>query len=165
VSYSVDWQFSLLDNSDGVSLERILPNGPSNQSDNWHSAAEAIGFATPGIVNSQFQYGSDSESLSLSKDVFSPDQDGFEDVLLINYAFSNPGNLGKACIYDDMGREIKTLFSNELLGSKGFFTWDGVTNNQTKAPVGVYILWMEVFSTNGRVIFTKKLAFTLAGKL
>lgn len=165
VSYSVDWQFSLLDNSDGVSLERILPSGPSNQPDNWHSAAESIGFATPGRINSQFQLGTTCESVSLSRDVFSPDQDGFEDVLMVNYAFSKPGMLGKACIYDDMGRVVKTLFSNELLATSGFFTWDGVNVHQAKAPVGVYILLMEVFSTDGSVIFTKKLAFTLAGKL
>lgn len=165
VSYSVDWQFSLLDNSDGVSLERILPSGPSNQPDNWHSAAESIGFATPGRINSQFQLGTTCESVSLSRDVFSPDQDGFEDVLMVNYAFSKPGMLGKACIYDDMGRVVKTLFSNELLATSGFFTWDGVNVHQAKAPIGVYILLMEVFSTDGSVIFTKKLAFTLAGKL
>lgn len=165
VSYSSDWQFSLLDNSDGVSLERILPSGPSNQPDNWHSAAESIGFATPGRINSQFQFGTTSETVSLSRDVFSPDQDGFEDVLMVNYAFSKPGMIGKACIYDDMGRIVKTLFSNELLATSGFFTWDGVNANQAKAPVGVYILLIEVFSTDGRVIFTKKLAFTLAGKL
>ena len=165
VSYSEDWQFSLIDNSDGVSLERILPTGPSNQDDNWHSAAESIGFATPGRINSQFQFEGSSESISLSKDIFSPDQDGFEDVLLVNYSFSLPGNLGKACIFDDMGREVKTLFANELLGTTGFFTWDGVHANQTKAPIGVYILLMEVFSTDGGVIFTKKIPFTLAGKL
>jgi hypothetical protein len=165
VSYSEEWQFSLLDNSDGVSLERILPNAPSNQNDNWHSAAESIGFATPGRINSQFQFGSSSESISLSKDIFSPDQDGFEDVLVLNYSFSLPGNLGKACIFDDMGREVKTLFANELLGTTGFFTWDGVHENQTKAPIGIYILLMEVFSTDDGVIFTKKIPFTLAGKL
>ncbi len=165
VSYSEEWQFSLLDNSDGVSLERILPNAPSNQNDNWHSAAESIGFATPGRINSQFQFGVSSESISLSKDVFSPDQDGFEDVLVLNYSFSMPGNLGKASVFDDMGREVKTLFTNELFGTTGFFTWDGVQENQTKAPIGIYILLMEVFSTDGGVILAKKIPFTLAGKL
>lgn len=165
VSYSEDWQFSLLDQSDGVSLERILPEGPSNQFSNWHSAAESIGFATPGRINSQYQFGGSSESVSLSKDVFSPDQDGYEDVLMVNYAFPTPGNLGKARVFDDLGREVKTLFTNELLPTTGFFTWDGTNANQTKAPIGIYILLVEVFSTNGNVIFTKKLAFTLAGKL
>jgi hypothetical protein len=165
VSYSEDWQFSLLDNTDGVSLERIELNGPSNDADNWHSAAESIGFATPGRVNSQFQYIGNSGSISLQKDIFSPDQDVFEDVLVINYAFTQSGILGKAKIYDDFGREVKSLFSNELLGTTGFFTWDGVNADQAKAPIGIYVLFMEVFSTDGSVILAKKIPFTIAGKL
>jgi hypothetical protein len=165
VSYSEEWQFPLLDNSDGVSLERILPTGPSNQADNWHSAAEAIGFATPGRINSQFQLEGNSESISLSKDVFSPDQDGFEDILVVNYSFSESGLLAKARIFDDFGREVKTLFSNELMGTSGFFTWDGVNAVQAKSPIGIYLLVMEVFSVEGGVILAKKIPFTLAGKL
>jgi hypothetical protein len=165
VSYSEDWQFSLLDNTDGVSLERLLPEGPSNQSLNWHSAAESIGFSTPGRVNSQFQYIGTTESISLQKDVFSPDLDGFEDVLVVNYSFEQSGILAKASIFDDFGREVKVLFSNELLGTSGFFTWDGVNAEQAKSPIGVYLLLMEVFALDGSVILAKKIAFTLAGKL
>lgn len=165
VSYSEDWQFSLIDNSDGVSLERISPNASSNQTSNWHSAAESIGFATPGRVNSQYQYVGTSESISLQKDVFSPDQDGFEDILVVNYAFSESGLLAKARIFDDFGREVKVLFSNELMGTTGFFTWDGVNTAQAKAPIGIYVLVIEVFSVDGAVILAKKIPFTLAGKL
>ncbi len=165
VSYLEDWQFSLLDNSDGVSLERISPNASSNQQSNWHSAAESIGFATPGRVNSQYQFVGTTESISLQKDVFSPDQDGFEDILVVNYAFSESGLLAKARIFDDFGREIKTLFSNELMGTSGFFTWDGVNADQAKSPIGIYVLVLEVFSVDGGVILAKKIPFTLAGKL
>jgi hypothetical protein len=165
VSYSEDWQFSLLDNFDGVSLERISPNASSNQQSNWHSAAESIGFATPGRVNSQYQFVGTTESISLQKDVFSPDQDGFEDILVVNYAFSESGLLAKARIFDDFGREVETLFSNELMGTSGFFTWDGVNADQAKSPIGIYVLVLEVFSVDGGVILAKKIPFTLAGKL
>ena len=165
VSYKEEWQFSLLDDFDGVSLERISTNGASNESSNWHSAAESIGFATPGRENSQFQDVGTTESISLQKDVFSPDQDGFEDVLVVNYAFEESGLLAKARIFDDFGREVKRLFSNELIGTTGFFTWDGVNANQAKSPIGIYILLVEVFATDGSVILAKKIAFTLAGKL
>ncbi|MFM1915317.1 MAG: hypothetical protein RLZZ531_986 [Bacteroidota bacterium] len=165
VSYNSDWHFSLLDNTDGVSLERLLPDALSNQATNWHSAAESIGFATPGRINSQFQFGETTESISLQNDVFSPDLDGFEDVLIVNYSFSKAGLLGKARVFDDIGREVKTIFSNELLATSGFFSWDGIMNEQVKAPIGVYILLVEVFSTDGSVILTKKIAFTIAGKL
>lgn len=165
VSYSSDWHFSLLDNTDGVSLERLLPDALSNQATNWHSAAETIGFATPGRINSQFQFGETTESISLQNDVFSPDLDGFEDVLMVNYSFSKAGLLGKARVFDDIGREVKTIFSNELLATSGFFSWDGIMNEQGKAPIGVYILLVEIFSTDGSIILTKKIAFTIAGKL
>jgi len=154
-----------LDNTDGVSLERIDPNGESSSSFNWHSAAEEIGFATPGRVNSQFLSALSNGEITLTNDVFSPDNDGFEDVLQISYEMIESGLLGKATIYDDRGRLIRKLFSNELLGSKGTFTWDGLSDNQIKASIGVYVLLFEAFSTDGGVIFTTKKAITLAGRL
>jgi len=60
---------------------------------------------------------------------------------------------------------VRTLFTNELLGTSGTFTWDGLTDQQVKASIGVYVLVFEVFSTDGGVFFTKQKAFTLAGKL
>jgi len=165
VSYLDQWHFDLLDNTDGVSLERIDPNGESSSAFNWHSAAEDIGFATPGRINSQFLAAVSNGSISLTNDVFSPDNDGFEDVLQISYQMNESGLLGKASIFDDRGRLIRKLFGNELLGSNGTFTWDGLTDNQVKASIGVYVLLFEAFSTDGREIFITKKAVTLAGRL
>jgi hypothetical protein len=165
VSYLDAWHFDLLDDTDGVSLERIDPNGASSSEFNWHSAAESIGFATPGRKNSQFLPALSNGKINLTSEVISPDSDGFEDILQINYQMSEPGLLGKITIYDDRGRLIRTLFSNELLATSGFFTWDGTTDEQVKASIGVYVLIFEAFSTNGGVFFTNKLAVTVAGKL
>jgi hypothetical protein len=165
VSYLDAWHFDLLDDTDGVSLERIDPNGASSSEFNWHSAAESIGFASPGRKNSQYLPALTNGKLSLTSEVISPDSDGFEDILQINYQMSEPGLLGKITIYDDRGRLIRTLFSNELLATSGFFTWDGTTDEQVKASIGVYVLIFEAFSTNGGVFFTNKLAVTVAGKL
>jgi hypothetical protein len=165
VTYLDAWHFDLLDNTDGVSLERIDPNGESSSPFNWHSAAEDVDFATPGRVNSQFLSAISNGTMTLTNDVFSPDNDGFEDVLQISYEMVESGLLGKATIFDDRGRPIRKIFSNELLGSKGTFTWDGVTDNQVKASIGVYVILFEAFSTDGREIFTTKKAVTLAGRL
>ena len=165
VSYLDEWHFDLLDDTDGVSLERIDPNGASSSEFNWHSAAESIGFATPGRKNSQYLPALTNGKLSLTSEVISPDNDGFEDILQINYQMTEPGLLGKVTIYDDRGRLIRNLFSNELLATSGSFTWDGTNDSQTKASIGVYVLVFEAFSTNGGVFFVKKLAVTVAGKL
>lgn len=165
VSYLDEWHFDLLDNTDGVSLERIDPNGNSDSEFNWHSAAEDVGFATPGRKNSQYRPAVSNGAISFTEDIFSPDNDGYQDILQINYTLTNSGLLGKAQIFDDRGRLIRTIFTNELLGSSGTFSWDGTTNQQVKASIGVYVLVFEVFSTDGGVFFTKHKAFTLAGKL
>ncbi|MDG2154193.1 MAG: lamin tail domain-containing protein [Crocinitomicaceae bacterium] len=165
VSYNADWHFSLLDDTDGISLERIDPNGPSEDSFNWHSAAENIGFGTPGRVNSQYIPAVYNGEYSFTNNVFSPDNDGFEDVLQVTYELNKEGLLGQVSIYDDKGRIIKNLFSNELLGTTGSFSWDGTTNEGVKASIGVYVMLFEAFSTDGSVFFTQTKACTLAGKI
>jgi hypothetical protein len=165
VSYLDAWHFDLLDNTDGVSLERIDPNGDSDSKFNWHSAAEDIGFATPGKINSQYLPAISNGDVTFNDDIFSPDNDGYQDILQITFNLTSPGLLGKAQIYDDRGRLVRTIFSNELLGTSGTFSWDGTTDQQVKASIGVYALVFEVFSTDGGVFFVKQKAFTLAGKL
>jgi hypothetical protein len=165
VSYLDEWHFDLLDNTDGVSLERIDPNGSSDSKFNWHSAAEDVGFATPGRKNSQYRPAVSNGEITLAEDIFSPDNDGYQDILQVTYNLTNSGLLGKAQIFDDRGRLVRTIFTNELLGSSGTFNWDGVTDQQVKASIGVYVLVFEVFSTDGGVFFAKQKAFTLAGKL
>ena len=165
VSYNEDWHLSVIDDLNGVSLERIDPNGNSNDAFNWHSAAQDIGFGTPGIKNSQFISAIYSGDFSFTSPIFSPDNDGYEDVLQVNYMLEKEGLLGHVQIFDNMGRPIKDLFQNQLLGSTGTFTWDGMNNSQQKSPIGAYVMIFEAFSTDGSVFFTKIKAFTLAGKI
>lgn len=165
VSYTADWHFALLDNTDGVSLERIDPFGVSNNSANWHSAAEAISFATPGALNSQYRPAVLNGDFSFSSATVSPDNDGFEDILQVNYQMAESGLLGAFTIYDDRGRLIRSLFKNELLASAGSFIWDGVTDNQVKASIGTYVAVFEAFSLDGGLFFSKTKAFVVAGKL
>ena len=165
VSYNDDWHLSVIDDLNGVSLERIDPNGNSNDAFNWHSAAQDIGFGTPGIQNSQFIAAVYSGDFSFTSPTFSPDNDGFEDVLQVNYMLEKAGLLGHVQIFDNMGRPIKDLFQNQLLGSTGTFTWDGMNNSGQKSPIGAYVMVFEAFSTDGSVFFTKVKAFTLAGKI
>lgn len=165
VSYTDDWHFKLLDNTDGVSLERVDPSGVSDDPYNWHSAAEAIGFATPGGKNSQYYPALMSGDFTFTSDVISPDNDGHEDILQVNYEMSEPGMLGKFTIYDDRGRVIRNLFNNELLASSGTFSWDGVTDNNIKASIGTHVAVFEAFALDGGVLFTKTKVFVVAGKL
>ena len=51
VKYADSWQFPLVSNTEGISLERIDYDGPSLQS-NFHSAATSAECGTPGDKNS-----------------------------------------------------------------------------------------------------------------
>lgn len=156
--YSESWHSPLLDTKDGVSLERIDPAGPSNSAGNWHSAAAAVSFATPGYRNSQFRSSPSfaDEMISIPNKTFSPDGDGHDDVLQIFYAAENAGFLLNLRIFDANGRAVRTLLRSELLGSEGVFKWDGANEEGTKARTGIYILWIELFHPDGQVERLKK---------
>ena len=165
VSYLEDWHFQFLDDFDGKSLERIDPNGPSNDKNNWHSAAEAIGFGTPGLKNSQYYPAVSNGDFSFTNETISPDSDGFEDVLQVNYELQESGLVGDFRIFDDRGRLIATVFKSELLGSSGTFIWDGTRDDDSKASIGTYVAVFEAFSVDGEVRFARRKAFVVAGKL
>ncbi len=150
VVYDDDMHYALLDDLNGVSLERLDYNRPSSDRGNWHSASEAEGYGTPGYENSQVAVaGLGESSLSIEPEVFSPDNDGFQDVSLISYKFDNPGYTGTFSVYDDQGRLVRRLANNELLGTSGTFTWDGVDDQSRKAAIGIYVIVAELFNPDG----------------
>jgi hypothetical protein len=165
VAYSSKWHFPLLENTDGVALERINPNNSLNDENNWHSAAEAIGFGTPGKINSQILNQQQQGDFQLSSKTISPDNDGYEDFLLIHYQLLKGGMVGTIKIFDAAGRLIKQLISNELLGTSGEFKWDGTRDSGVKATIGNYIILFEAFSLSSGEKFTKTKVVIVAGIL
>ena len=164
-SYDEDMHFPLLSDVDGVSLERLDINRSVNDRGNWHSAAETVGFGTPGIENSQYYPTSGPiGEVSMDPEIFSPDNDGHNDVLNINYSFTSPGFVGTIRIYDANGRPVRELATNELLATTGTFTWDGTTDNGEKARIGMYIILFEAFSTTGESN-KYKMSTVLGGRL
>ncbi len=88
-SYSYKMHSPFLADEEGVSLERISLEKPTFDRSNWSSASASVGFATPGLPNSQA--GSDSEiqdEITPEPQVFSPNGDGYNEGLAINYRFS-----------------------------------------------------------------------------
>ncbi len=164
-SYNEDMQFALLTSFDGVSLERINYNFPTTNVDNWHSAAESVGFGTPGLQNSQFSEQQLNEAVfELAPEVFSPDNDGHDDVLNISYKFEKAGYVGTITVYNAKGRLIKRIANNELLATEGNYVWDGLTDGNRKAEIGIYLIVLNYFDLKGNSSIIKKTC-VLAGKL
>ena len=101
---------------------------------------------------------------SLGSEIFSPDNDGYQDVLTIGYHFDQPGFVGTLTIFDIVGREARKLMDNQLLGTDGSVSWDGVLDGGDLGRIGPYIVMLEVFDLEGNTERFKK-TVTLAHKL
>ncbi len=167
-AYTGKMHYPLLTAVSGVSLERMNPQLPADDKNNWHSAAESVGFATPGYRNSQFLVAETEEKkdvILLSPDVFSPDNDGYNDVLAISYEFDEPDYSITITVYDASGRLVRNLCKNELCGTAaGTVYWDGLDNNHHKALIGRYIIQAECFNLKGNVKKYRKTT-VLGGKI
>ncbi len=165
LNYSESWQLPLLNSTTGVSLERLNPARPTQDQSNWHSAAESAGFATPGYKNSEYDDSQgNGDEISIDPKIFSPDNDGHNDVVDVIYHFENPGNVANVSVYDAKGRLIRKLVNNELIGNDGSFVWDGITDSKDKARVGMYIFYIQVYDIKGDTKNYKKTC-VLASKL
>ncbi|MCB0738332.1 MAG: lamin tail domain-containing protein [Bacteroidetes bacterium] len=157
LQYFDDWHHPLIKDKNGVSLERISSNEPTQNSHNWHSASSAAGYGTPGYKNSQSssEFGS-NETVSLSSNTLSPDGDGFEDYVEIKVSATDLNSTVAISIHNLAGVLTAQLVKNDILGSESIYTWNGTTSLGEKAPIGAYIILVEVVNTNGSVQTIKK---------
>jgi len=164
-TYSEDLHSVWLDDPEGVSLERVDPYKDAGIDSNWQSASQRAGFATPGYINSNF---SESEIVNneffIEKKTFSPDGDGFDDVLEIKYRVATAGSVLNMRVFDDRGHLTRTLATNEILSSVGSVIWDGIRDDGTLGKMGIYVIWLEYFDAEGS-IGNKKLSCVLAKQL
>jgi hypothetical protein len=156
-TYNSEMHFSLLSSTEGVSLERISYERSAGDQGNWHSAAENAGFCTPGYENSQLVITSNPElTIGVEPEIFTPDNDGRDDFTNICYSFSKPGNVINIWIFDPMGRIVRQLANNILLGTSGCITWDGTNDNGGRASMGIYLIYIRIFDLEGRISRIKK---------
>jgi hypothetical protein len=149
--YSSKWHQALVSNPRGVALERLMWNKPTQDPQNWYSAASTVRFGTPGLRNSQSpgKWGLAAKVMTLSSPLISPNLDGRDDVLIIRYTLPGPGWMANISVFDTHGINLKTIANNALCGSYGFFRWEGKAENNTALPTGNYIIFGEFFSLNG----------------
>ena len=151
LAYSDKWHFKLLDNTEGVALERIDYNATTQSADNWHSASTSIGYGTPTYKNSQYHVNDGVKGdIKLSPEIVSPDNDGQDDFATLEYNFPEPGYVAAITIFDAAGRPVRYLQRNALCGTKGSFKWDGLGEKNQSLPIGVYIVYTTIFNLQGK---------------
>ena len=158
--YFASYHSQLLADTEGVSLERINVDGPTDDAENWHSAAGSVGFATPGKKNSQsLEPNFSDETISIEPKAFAPGSAGLQDFTTINFHLNQTGDMASIKILDVHGREVKTIANNESLALEDSFHWDGDDDAGHIVRVGYYIVWVEITNNNGAErIYKKKVA-------
>ncbi|MBK8425307.1 MAG: lamin tail domain-containing protein [Lewinellaceae bacterium] len=158
LNYVDEWHNGLFSSSDrdGVALERIRSGSPTNDPANWTSASPLLTGApgTPTLPNSQRLDPLDvsgDDLIILPMERLSPDDDGYEDFLEIQYKLPMEGYGATMTIFDSGGVPVKRLIRQELIGTEGALRWDGDFDDGTRARPGIYILFLEIYSPTGAV--------------
>lgn len=152
LSYSEEMHFPLLISKKGVSLERLSPEINGDATSNWHSASSSSGFATPGFKNSIGWINSEiDDGLSIEPSVFTPDNDGTNDVLFIRLRQSDSQGIARVLIFDIAGNLVRELTKQVIIGDEYAVVWDGLRDSGEPAAIGTYIVCTETFSPDGHV--------------
>lgn len=158
--YSDRWHNPLLRDLHDVSLERISPIRPTNDSTNWQSATADAGYNTAGRLNSQYRkddrHHDNGKAFFTDQKHFSPDGDGYLDFFTINYSMPAPGYLLCIDIYTRSGASVGRIIDNELIGLEGKIEWDGTTVSGSFIPTGLYVIYIQAVNTREGDIITQK---------
>ena len=153
MAYSEQMHYPLLKETKGVSLERVSWEVASDRTDNWHSAAEAVGFGTPGYRNSMVAATSETQienPITVEPQIFSPDGDGFDDHCLFSYRLEGSGTMN-VYVFSVEGRMVRHLVKGEMVAEQGTFLWNGLDSGGSRVPIGLYVVVTEVFDGEGVV--------------
>jgi len=163
-SYNVEYHHPAISETKGVALERISPLINGNKRDAWQSASESSGWATPGTTNSQsFTHPVAFDDIFvLESEVFSPDGDGFEDLLIVHLSPSVAGRILNAQVLDFSGRLLRRVSEYILAGNNTLIVWNGTNEAGLVLRPGPYLLHIELIHNNGRSVHYKQ-PIVLAG--
>jgi hypothetical protein len=151
ISYTEEQHFPLLEDLDGVALERLNP-----ESEQWFSAAATDNYGTPGRENSQFIYQKNSNStLSVDPEIFSPNNDGEKDFTSIVLQLEESAKTSIS-IYNKQGFLVKKVCTNELVNAKSEWIWNGLNEDSFRLPIGIYILVAEMIDSDRKVEILKE---------
>ena len=146
---------------EGRSLERIRPEYSGISSSNWGLCITESG-STPGAKNSLFLDILASElSIRLAPNPFSPNDDGIEDQLTINYELPFESGLMSIWVFDMVGRKIAEPVKSKPVSHKGQFVWDGEASYGGKAVTGIYLMKLIFDNQTGKVLSDIKKVYLL----
>jgi hypothetical protein len=146
--YNKNFHHILLPQTKDVSLERIDFCISSEVIENWHSASQSCGYATPGCRNSQANNNQETDNtFEINPQCITPNNDGVNDYTEISWNLPLNGYVATIKIFDDYGRDVATLKKVEIIAPHDkiiFHGTSGGTSSGSALRNGIYILFIEL---------------------
>lgn len=161
--YTESMHSRLLKDVEGVALERRSFTSPTQDAANWFSAASTAGYGTPTYANSQSrEFLFVDDDFAVEPDVFSPDNDGYNDLLNLTYNLSAEDLSANIYVTDKNGRTVRRLLRGGTLGTHGIVVWDGLDESFQRCRQGRYVLVIEAYNTDGKRQTSRKVVSLVA---
>lgn len=152
--YNQNWQFVLLNEKRGHSLERISSTLPAYDSNSWQTSAMDCG--TPGFENSQqLIENKEQVTISLSTETFGLTP-GLEKEVSICLHNLPVGGMLSMQIFDISGNHRCWLARNALAGNEYCMNWNGKNDSNQLENNGIYIVFARWVYPGGTVREWKK---------
>lgn len=151
-TYSPEWHYPYLDETKGVSLERISLGAPGTDRTNWFSSSAAAGNSTPGQENSCRLSTPSVIPQGLTLDLSTGFSAGISDPVRMNavYRFEEPGWFLRIIVYNPEGQPVREIFPFALAGKEGSVGWDGLDGLLRLVPDGIYLVVADFYHPSGK---------------
>ncbi len=148
-NYADDWHFKLLEETSGVSLERVDFTHLPTSEKQWQSATQKEAYATPGRANSQQAFIMQNAEWEAIPPYFSPNGDGYLDEAQLYFKCEGGASVITLDIFSAKGEKIRSLAEYDFSAQQGYFTWDGFNNEGQLLGAGIYIAVLEYYNDQG----------------
>ncbi|MCX7651242.1 MAG: lamin tail domain-containing protein [Bacteroidia bacterium] len=166
VPYSADYHFPDLRTRKGVALERLSVDASSDDPQNWYSAASVVRYGTPGYENSQRAPVENTAGIRVEPRTFSPDGDGYEDVLWVFVPTQVAGVKADIHIHTLRGYPVCTLTEGTTLAvGENTFRWEGTDTQGRRLPAGIYVVSLTLTEPDRGKVRRYRLLCAIAEKV
>jgi hypothetical protein len=146
IAYHEKWHHPLLNEVEGVALERRSIYISGLEKDNWVSACATDGYGTPGLVNAASLVSKNkdsSEDWMIYPKVITPNGDGVDDYLYLKKTIFSNHCIAEIKIVSENGELIKTVCNPQTISDQEWQIWNGLTEDCRVGPTAIYYVWIR----------------------
>lgn len=157
LDYNEKMHNQIINNTEGISLERVFPGIASSENQNWQSATESVGFGTPGLKNSVYRDALNpvqENQFIFEKSYCTPNGDGTDEQMILKYSVSQPGYFVTIYIFDEAGNKLGIVYNNYSIQKDGILWLSPAISNRI-LNTGNYLAKIEAWHPTGSRIYQK----------